>query len=77
LTSAELIKLIETDGWYLVRAKGSHHHFKHPENPWTITVPHPKKTLGIGLVREIKNKQGCCEIKLPARPTNISSIFFR
>jgi predicted RNA binding protein YcfA (HicA-like mRNA interferase family) len=58
LTSAELIKLIEAEGWYLARTKGSHHHFKHPERPGTITVPHPKKALGIGLVREIKKQAG-------------------
>ncbi|MEW5919847.1 MAG: type II toxin-antitoxin system HicA family toxin [Bacillota bacterium] len=27
----ETIKLIEKDGWYLVRQKGSHKQYKHPE----------------------------------------------
>ena len=58
MTSTELIKLIEAEGWYLVRTKGSHHHFKHHERPGTITVPHPKKALGIGLVRQIKKQAG-------------------
>jgi predicted RNA binding protein YcfA (HicA-like mRNA interferase family) len=34
----EVIKLIESDGWYLVRTKGSHRQFKHPEKAGTVTV---------------------------------------
>lgn len=34
----EVIKLIENDGWYLVRAKGSHRQFKHPQKLGTVTV---------------------------------------
>ncbi|HRQ41132.1 MAG TPA: type II toxin-antitoxin system HicA family toxin [Chloroflexota bacterium] len=34
----EVIKLIESDGWYLVRVKGSHRQFKHPEKAGTVTV---------------------------------------
>ncbi|MEG3010238.1 type II toxin-antitoxin system HicA family toxin [Pseudomonas sp. A1230] len=33
------------DGWYLVRIRGSHHHFKHPTKPGLVTVPHPTKDL--------------------------------
>lgn len=29
-SSREVIGLIEADGWYLARIKGSHHHFRHP-----------------------------------------------
>ena len=29
----DLIKLIEEDGWYWVRTKGSHHQYKHPTKP--------------------------------------------
>jgi len=34
----DVIKLIEDDGWYLVRVKGSHRQFKHPEKPGVVTV---------------------------------------
>jgi predicted RNA binding protein YcfA (HicA-like mRNA interferase family) len=27
----EVIKMLEDDGWYLARTKGSHRQFKHPE----------------------------------------------
>jgi predicted RNA binding protein YcfA (HicA-like mRNA interferase family) len=34
----ELIALIEMDGWYLDRIKGSHRQFKHSVKKGTITV---------------------------------------
>lgn len=34
----ELIKLIEKDGWYLVRLKGSHRQFHHPTKSGTVTI---------------------------------------
>ena len=34
----EVIKLIEKDGWYLVRTKGSHRQFHHPIKGGTVTV---------------------------------------
>lgn len=34
----ELISLIESDGWALVRTKGSHRQFQHPTKPGTVTV---------------------------------------
>ncbi|MFK7699929.1 type II toxin-antitoxin system HicA family toxin [Pseudomonas caspiana] len=45
MNSRHLIAQIEADGWYLVRVKGSHHHFKHPTKPGLVTIPHPKKDL--------------------------------
>jgi len=35
----DAIKLIEKDGWYLARTRGSHRHFKHP------SVDIPRGTL--------------------------------
>ena len=34
----EVIKLLEDDGWYLARTKGSHRQFKHPAKSGTVTV---------------------------------------
>jgi len=45
-------------GWKEVRVVGSHHHFKHPERPLLLTVPHPKKDLPIGTVNSILKKAG-------------------
>jgi len=34
----ELIAIIEADGWFLVRAKGSHRQFHHLTKSGTVTV---------------------------------------
>ena len=34
----DVIKLIEEDGWYLVRTKGSHRQYKHPTKPGRVTI---------------------------------------
>ena len=34
----ELIRLLEEDGWRLVRTKGSHRQFRNPSKPGTVTV---------------------------------------
>jgi predicted RNA binding protein YcfA (HicA-like mRNA interferase family) len=35
----ELVKLLEADGWFLARTRGSHRQFHHPTKPGTTTVP--------------------------------------
>ena len=34
----EVIKLIEEDGWYLARTRGSHRQFKHPTKSGLVTI---------------------------------------
>jgi predicted RNA binding protein YcfA (HicA-like mRNA interferase family) len=34
----EVIKLLEKDGWYLARTRGSHRQFKNPNKTGTVTV---------------------------------------
>ena len=34
----ELIALVEADGWFLVRGKGSHRQYHHPTKPGTVTI---------------------------------------
>jgi predicted RNA binding protein YcfA (HicA-like mRNA interferase family) len=34
----DAIKLIEDHGWRLVRTKGSHHQYRHPELPGLVTI---------------------------------------
>jgi predicted RNA binding protein YcfA (HicA-like mRNA interferase family) len=34
----ELLKLLESDGWHLVRTKGSHRQFHHSTKKGTVTV---------------------------------------
>jgi predicted RNA binding protein YcfA (HicA-like mRNA interferase family) len=39
--SRDVIRELEADGWYLIGASGSHHHFKHPTKPGKVTLPAP------------------------------------
>lgn len=35
---SDLIAVLEKDGWFQVRMKGSHRQFHHPTKPGTVTV---------------------------------------
>ena len=35
----EAIKLVEKDGWFHVRTRGSHRQYKHPTKKGLVTVP--------------------------------------
>lgn len=58
MSSTELIRVIEDDGWYLVNVKGSHHHFKHQTKKGKVTIPHPKKDLPQGTINVILKQAG-------------------
>lgn len=53
MNSKKRIQLLTKDGRILRGSKGSHHVFTHPLKSGHITVPHPKKDLGIGLVQKL------------------------
>jgi predicted RNA binding protein YcfA (HicA-like mRNA interferase family) len=58
MTSADLIRDMRQAGWVLDRVKGSHHVFRHPARPGIVVVPHPKKDMGLGLVKAIRRQAG-------------------
>jgi predicted RNA binding protein YcfA (HicA-like mRNA interferase family) len=58
MQSRELIKELVADGWRLQRTRGSHHQYAHPTKTGTVTVPHPRKDLGKGLVKAIRKQAG-------------------
>ena len=58
MESRTVIRKLEEAGWKLVRTRGSHHHFRHPERPGTVTVPHPRKDLPSGTLRSIERQSG-------------------
>jgi predicted RNA binding protein YcfA (HicA-like mRNA interferase family) len=58
MTSRDLIREIEHDGWTLHRIRGSHHIFVHVERPGHVSIPHPKKDLGKGLIAAIRKQAG-------------------
>jgi predicted RNA binding protein YcfA (HicA-like mRNA interferase family) len=35
----EIIRRIEADGWYRIKAKGGHRQYKHPVKRGRVTVP--------------------------------------
>lgn len=45
LSSKDVIKKLNDDGWYEVRVNGSHHQFKHNTKKGTVTVKHPDKCI--------------------------------
>jgi len=56
MNSKQLVKEMKGAGWELKRIKGSHHQFTHPDFGHSVTVPHPKKELGKGLVNVIRKQ---------------------
>lgn len=58
LTSRQIIKKLEVDGWYLVNSEGSHHHFKHPTKKGKTTVPHPKKDFHPKMIKSMERQSG-------------------
>jgi predicted RNA binding protein YcfA (HicA-like mRNA interferase family) len=58
MNSREIIKRIKADGWTLVRVTGDHHHFRHPEKPGLVTIPHLKKDISLGTLKSIERQSG-------------------
>ena len=58
LSSREIIRRLQAAGWQLVRTTGSHHHFRHPQRPGTVTVPHPAKDMTPGTLKSIERQSG-------------------
>ena len=58
MDSRTLIKQMEAKGWVLRSVKGSHHIYVHPQIEWHISVPHPRKDLGKGLLNKLMKQAG-------------------
>ena len=59
MTAREVIKVLELNGWYEVRQSGSHKIFKHPENPYNVSVPvHGGKDIPKGTLNGILKTAG-------------------
>ena len=58
----EIIRLIEADGWYQVRVRGSHRQFRHPTKPGLVTVPgNPGYDIAAGTLNNILKQAGLKE----------------
>jgi predicted RNA binding protein YcfA (HicA-like mRNA interferase family) len=49
------------DGWSEIGVTGPHHHFRHPNKPGKITLPHPRADLPATTVRAILKPAGLLE----------------
>jgi len=59
MKAADVIRLLQSHGWYLARTKGSHRQFKHSEKAGTITVAgKPSADLPAGTVNSILKQAG-------------------
>jgi predicted RNA binding protein YcfA (HicA-like mRNA interferase family) len=54
ISGKQMMKLLQLLGFNLIRIKGSHHYFFHPQTKKTASVPvHRNEALGIGLLKAI------------------------
>ena len=58
MNSAELIRKLERAGWVLRGVKGSHHIYTHPQRGGHLSIPHPRKDLGAGLIHKLMKVAG-------------------
>ena len=55
----EVIKLLEDDGWQLIRTRGSHRQFRHSSKPGTVTVAgKPSLDVPVGTLGSILKQAG-------------------
>ena len=58
INSNDVIKRLKADGWVKLGGKGDHEKFKHPDKPSHVVVPHPRKDLPVGTLRNIYRQAG-------------------
>jgi predicted RNA binding protein YcfA (HicA-like mRNA interferase family) len=55
----EVIRLLEQDGWYLARTRGSHRQFKHPSKSGLVTLAgKPNDDLAPGTLNSVLKQAG-------------------
>lgn len=55
----DVIKLVEQDGWRLVRVTGSHRQYHHPRKSGTVTIAgHPGQDMAAGTYSNILKQAG-------------------
>ncbi|MCY1664400.1 type II toxin-antitoxin system HicA family toxin [Rhizobium sp. SL86] len=62
MRSSDVISALRADGWYEVSTRGSHVQFKHDTKPGRVTVPHPKRDIPIGTLKNIE-KQAALKLR--------------
>lgn len=55
----DAIKMLEMDGWYLDRTRGSHRQYKHAAKPGLVTIPgKPGDDLAPGTLNSVLKQSG-------------------
>ena len=55
----DVIKLIEADGWYFLRQRGSHRQYRHPTKPGKVTIAgKPSDEMAPGTLGSIFRQAG-------------------
>jgi len=56
---ADVLRWLDADGWRIIRTKGSHRQFKHPDKPGLVTVAgKPSDSLAEGTWNSIQKQAG-------------------
>ena len=53
----DVIRMLEEDGWVLVRTRGSHRQYKHPQKPGLVTIAGPPYDLAPGTYNSILKQE--------------------
>ncbi len=62
MSGKQLAKLLEGEGWILLRVRGSHHIYSKPGSTVRLSVPiHGNKSLKIGLLKHLLKMAGLSE----------------
>jgi predicted RNA binding protein YcfA (HicA-like mRNA interferase family) len=59
----DVVKLIERDGWFLVRTKGSHQVYHHPDKPGNVIVSahNMGRDVAVGTLKAMLKQAGIQE----------------
>lgn len=59
-----VVSLLERNGWLLVRQRGSHRQYKHPDNPYVVSVAGKRsEQVPTGTLADIRRKTGLKELR--------------
>jgi predicted RNA binding protein YcfA (HicA-like mRNA interferase family) len=73
MSGKELAKLLEANGWTLLRIQGSHHIYGKEDNPSRISIPiHRNRDLKIGLLRSLLKTAALLDF-VEGKVTNVES----
>lgn len=58
MTVREIMRRLETDGWYIKAIRGSHIQYAHPTKPGKVTVANHKGDIRPGTLASIEKQAG-------------------